>query len=581
MSGLFRATVVLSLLVSVSPASAQSSSSAQAPAQPLDPKSALLAALPAAAPGWVADRGAPAMDSLIATQEAKLVASDAAPLDRFGFTVAVSGDTAVVGATRDNHNGIIDAGAAYVFVRSGTTWSQQFKVTAADGQAFDNFGCAVALSGDTLVVGSYLDDNPGGNDAGAAYVFVRSGVTWSQQAKLLAPDSTDNSEFGYSVGLSGDTALVGAFGQPVGGGLDTGAAYVFVRDGTAWSLQSELTASDAAAGDKFGFAATLSGDTAVVGAFANDNAGVTNAGAVYVFVRNGTDWSEQAKLTASDGATNDYLGWSVALSGDTVVAGASQDDNAGGVNAGSACVFVRSGTRWDQEARLIAGDAAPECAFGWSVAVDGDTAVVGAALDSHTIGHAAGSAYVFTRSRGAWSQDTKVLASDEAANDEFGFASALSGDTAIISGVANDNTGGADAGSAYVFRLHGPTPTWTDLGLGLAGVSGVPALAGTDTLQSGSPGTLTLGNSAVSSLAMLFVSFASTPVPFKGGTLVPFPFALLVVLGTDGTGALPLGWDAWPAGFPSGSLLFFQYALQDAAGPFGVAMSNALQASTP
>ncbi|WP_095987402.1 DUF7507 domain-containing protein [Cystobacter fuscus] len=389
----------------------------------------------------VDDRGASypvTIDPLIVTEQAKLTASDAAAFDNFGWSVALSGDTAVVGAPDDDTG----AGSAYVFVRSGTAWSQQAKLTASDAAALDSFGTSVALSGDTAVVGAYGDDTAAGEDAGSAYVFVRSGTTWSQQAKLTASDAVAFDRFGSSVALSGDTAVVGARGDDTAAGSETGSAYVFVRSGTAWSQQAKLTASDAAAGDLFGWSVALSGDTAVVGAPDDD----TGAGSAYVFVRSGTAWSEQAKLTASDAAALDSFGTSVALSGDTAVVGAPNDDTAAGSETGSAYVFVRSGTAWSQQAHLTASDAAAGDFFGWSVAISGDIAVVGAYADDTAAGQQAGSAYVFVRSGTAWSQQAKLTASDAAAFDSFGVSVAISGGTVVVGALG-------DAGSAYVYVL--------------------------------------------------------------------------------------------------------------------------------
>src|SRR5439155_1682035 len=210
--------------------------------------------------------------------------------------------------------GGLDAGSAYVFVRSGTAWTQQQKVTASDGAAADQFGTSVSLSADTAVVGSPADDLPGAGDAGSGYVFVRTGTTWTQQAKLVASDAATGDLLGQSVAISGDTVVAGAPGDDVPAAVDAGSADVFVRAGTTWTLQPEILP---AAGAPFGSATALSGDTVVLGA-PDDGAG---AGSAYVFVRSGTLWSQQQKLLASDGTAGDHLGLSVSLSADTVVVG--------------------------------------------------------------------------------------------------------------------------------------------------------------------------------------------------------------------------------------------------------------------
>jgi len=306
-------------------------------------------------------------------EDAKLTASDAEFGDVFGRSVALSGDTAVVGADLDDHAGGTRAGSAYVFVRSGTDWAEQAKLTASDAAADDFFGYSVAVSGDTVVVGARNDDHAGGTNAGSVYVFVRSGTDWVEQAKLTASDATVRDYFGQSVALRGDTVVVGALDD--GAGQYSGSVYVFVRSGTTWSEQAKLTASDATADDQFGWSVALSGDTAVVGARVDDVGG-QNSGSAYVFVRSGTTWSQQAKLTASDAAADDFFGASVALSGGIAVVGAKQNDDAG-QNSGSAYVFARSGTGWTEQAKLTASDAAFGGSFGSSVALSGETAVVG------------------------------------------------------------------------------------------------------------------------------------------------------------------------------------------------------------
>ncbi|MDO8749562.1 MAG: prepilin-type N-terminal cleavage/methylation domain-containing protein [Dehalococcoidia bacterium] len=384
-------------------------------------------------------------------QSAKLTASDGAANDKFGYSVAISGDTAVVGARFDDFGGNIDQGSAYVFVRSGSAWSQQAKLTASDGAAYDKFGGSVAISGDTIVVGAFAADVGGNTYQGSAYVFVRSGGAWSQQAKLTASDGAAHDHFGLSVAISGDTAVVGANGADVGGNTAQGSAYVYVRSGGAWSQQAKLTASDGAARDEFGLSVAISGDTAVVGAYSADVGSNGNQGSAYVFVRSGGAWTQQAKLAASDGAVSDWFGFSVAISGDTAVVAAKTDDVGSNADQGSAYVFVRSGTTWSQQAKLTASDGAAEDYFGVSVAISGDTAVVGAYWDDVGSNTEQGSAYLFLRSGGAWSQQAKLTASDGAVSDYFGVSVAISGDTAVVGAHGDDVGSNTDQGSAYVF----------------------------------------------------------------------------------------------------------------------------------
>jgi hypothetical protein len=321
----------------------------------------------------------------------KLLAGDGAADDQFGNSVAVSGDMAVIGAYGDD--GL--SGSAYVFVRADGTWSQQTKLTAADGAIGDSFGCSVAVSGDTAVIGAY-GDNDKGSMSGSAYVFVRAaGGTWSQQAKLTADDGAEGDRFGGNVVVSGDTAVIGARYDD-DNGYDSGSAYVFVRaaDGI-WSKQAKLTAADGAASDLFGKSIAVSGDTAVITAYYDDDKGDAS-GSTYVFVRavNGT-WNQQAKLTAADGNVDDMFGISVAVSGNTAVIGARDDDDKGD-DSGSAYVFIRAANgTWSQQSKLTADDGAAYDSFGGSVAVSGDTAVIGAIGDNDKGDFFSGSAYVF------------------------------------------------------------------------------------------------------------------------------------------------------------------------------------------
>jgi hypothetical protein len=270
-----------------------------------------------------------------ASEPVKLAASDATASDYFGCFVAIDGDTALVGAYYDDDSGI-NSGSAYVFTRSGATWTQQSKLTAADGAASDYFGFGVALWGDTALVGARFGDGAASN-SGSVYVFTRSGELWTQQAELNAIGGATGDNFGNAVALWGDTALVGAYGDD-DAGYESGSAYVFVRTGTTWEQQAKFVAADGATYDGYGASVALLGDTALVGARFADSAGGTNQGAAYVYNLNGADWTEEAKLTAADATDGDSFGVSVALSGDAALVGANGDDDAGDAS-GSAYVF--------------------------------------------------------------------------------------------------------------------------------------------------------------------------------------------------------------------------------------------------
>ncbi|MDX2130505.1 MAG: FG-GAP repeat protein [Planctomycetota bacterium] len=382
------------------------------------------------------------------TQQAQLVASDGGVIDSFGISVAISGDSAIVGAWFDDVGANTNQGSAYVFTRSGTAWTQQARLEASDGETVDNFGISVALSGDTAVIGAYLDRVGANNSQGSSYVFARSGTTWTQQAQLVAPDGAASDNFGISVAVSGDTAAVGSYGDDVGGAVNRGSAWVFSRIGSTW-LGPDLTLLSAAAGaDTFGVSIAISDNTAIIGAALDDVGANINQGSAYVFTRAGTAWTQQAQLTASDGAADDEFGTSVTISGDTAIVGAYLKNVGANVDQGAAYVFTRSGTVWTQQALLTGSGGAHTDYFGYAVALSGDTAIVGATGDDVGANVDQGSAYIFIRSGATWTQQTQFAASDGAASDFFGFSVAITGDTAIVGAYLNDVGANINQGSA-------------------------------------------------------------------------------------------------------------------------------------
>lgn len=389
-----------------------------------------------------------ARSAQLLTSEIKLIAGDAAGYDQIGSSVAISGDILVVGAPSGDTSAGMNAGSAYIFMRNETGWSQQAKLTASDGAVGDFFGNSVAISGDTIVVGA-RSAGAGGSETGSAYVFVRDGANWSQQAKLMSDPPAYSAQFGASVAVGAETIVVGA---PLEDGIntDSGVAYVFVREGANWRQQAKLTASDASPRVWFGSAVAIDGETVVVGAI-HDGEG--SSGSAYVFVRAGTNWNQQAKLTASDGASGDHFGTSVSVSGYTAVIGApSYRAYMGAPPRGWACVFIRTGTNWTQQQKLAANDAAPGDNFGSSVAISGDTFVVGASYGDTPAGLDAGSAYIYVWNGSIWNQKHKLMASDAAGGDEFGWSVGISGGAVVVGARLADTAGGANAGTAYLYE---------------------------------------------------------------------------------------------------------------------------------
>ncbi|UQA56307.1 FG-GAP repeat protein [Polyangium aurulentum] len=425
--------------------------------------SVFAAALAATLAGCGTDTGeAPtraAPDALVAMERAKLVANDGEVNDWLGGAVSLSGDTALVGATKDDVGKILDQGSAYVFVRAGGVWTQQARLVASDGATDDWFSGAVFLAGDTAIVGA-LGSDVGGNDhQGAAYVFTRAGGVWTQEAKLVASDGAEFKRFGSSVTLSpsGDMAIIGSYWDNDG----AGSAYVFERAGGVWTESAKLVPSDPHFDGHFGNSVALSGNTALVGAtWASSGGGQYNygeEGSAYVFERIGSAWIERAKLVANDGLPLDAFGTSVALSGDTALVGAYGADigvPGGTENQGAAYVFGRKGNVWTEEAKLVAKNGAVEDLFGASVALSGDVALVGAR--NVDIGNVAdqGAAYVFTRDAGGvWTEAARLAVEDGAQNDFFGNSVSMSGSTALVGMIGDDIGAKLNQGSAYVFAI--------------------------------------------------------------------------------------------------------------------------------
>jgi len=267
----------------------------------------------------------------------KIVAADADADDVFGYSVSLDGDYAIAGAYGEDAEGSL-TGAAYIFRRTGAnTWDSGTKIVASDAQANDYFGRSVAISGDYAIVGAFGEDT-GGDGAGAAYIFQRTGTnTWDAGTKIVASDAESEDRFGTSVAISGDYAIVGAFKE----GSLAGAAYIFRRTGTnTWDAGTKIVASDAEASDFFGNAVAISGDYAIAGAYGEDAEG-SLAGAAYIFKRTGTNtWDAGTKIVASDAAAGDRFGFSVAISGDYAIAGAYLHDSEA-ENAGAAYIFKK------------------------------------------------------------------------------------------------------------------------------------------------------------------------------------------------------------------------------------------------
>ena len=483
------------------------------------------------------------------SEQAYLKPGNAEAGDAFGSAVAIAGDTIIVGAPYEDSNATTidgngadnssgNAGAAYVFVRSGATWTQQTYLKASNSGAEDWFGYAVAIDGDSVLVGAPGEasnatgvDGDGSDNsaafAGAAYVFTRSGVTWSQQAYLKASNSQAGDDFGWAVALAGESALIGApyedsSATGVGGNgadngaADAGAAYVFVRSGAAWSQQAYLKASNSGAGDHFGHAVGLAGESAVAGAPVESSSATTvngngadnsafASGAAYVFVRSGTAWSQQAYLKAANAEAFDEFGSAVAILGDRVATGAPKEDSGAiGVNgngadnsvtdAGAAYVFTRSGTDWAQRDYLKAANRDAEDQFGAAVALGGDRVAIGAPFEDSS------------------STTINGDGSDNSATDAgaaYVFGSLIAGDVTVGLRVAPATVQPAQSVTYTIaFTNHGPDPA-----VGVVISYGVPAgITFGGVTSSGAAITQTSGAPAL--------AWVTDPLPAQGGGLI-------------------------------------------------------------
>lgn len=371
--------------------------------------------------------------------ENKVTASDGATGDNFGQAVALSGNTAMVGANQPpwGSNG---KGAVYVFTRLNGVWSQSQKLVASNGATGDEFGCSVAIDGTTAVIGA-CGRNGG---IGSAYVFTESSGIWNQTQELTASGAD---YFGYSVAISGSTIIVGApWSSPTFG--YQGTAYVFTPSGSTWTQAAQLTASDAASGDDFGWSVGIDGSTAIVGA-SLASAPATNQGAAYIFTDSGGTWTQAQKLTASDGAKNDDFGNAVSVSGMTAFVGADQAAVNGIAYSGAVYVFSNAGGTWAQAQKLTAGTNSADH-FGSSLAVSGATALIGS---DGTAGNSYGSgaAFVYTNQSGTWQQTHKLYASDGATNDAFGWSVGLYGSNFLIGADQASVGGNSNQGAAYFY----------------------------------------------------------------------------------------------------------------------------------
>ena len=471
------------------------------------------------------------------TQEAQLVASNADFLDYFGAAVAIDGDRAIVGAT--DAGSLTDpvlalSGAAYVFDRSGTTWTETGLLVPDDPVFQGFFGFAVDIDGNRAAVGSWAAGGPVGRP-GAVYVFEETAGVWSQTAKILADDAFNTAGFGWSLTLAGDELFVGA-------PFDNGVC----------------------AGDPF-----------------------CEVGAVYQFVRRPGTWNQAAKLTPPDFEDEDHFGISVALSADTVVVGTQSSQ--GGTTTGSAYVYTRAMSGWDFEQKLLPAGVQPFDLFGASVAIEGDRVVVGAPRDDAHLPEA-GAFYLFTRSGTVWSEILEATAPDTEVSSNLGTSIRLRGDTVLVAVPKDDHPGNVH-GSIQRFELYGDPLAYCTAKTNSLGCAPIIGSSGTPGLADAQPFFVTATDVISNKNGLLFYGLSGpSNAPFLGGTLcVQPPLRRTTAQNSGGSpppddcsGSYAFDFDAWfqsgadPLLVP-GTVLDAQYWMRDPADPFGVALSGGLE----
>jgi hypothetical protein len=367
----------------------------------------------------------------------ELLSPDSAGAERFGESLSLFSNTLVIGAPGGDRNGTGN-GAVYVFTRSGASWLQQAMLTAEEGAAGDGFGISVSVSGDTIVIGAPYDDEKG-DDSGAVYVFVRSGSSWRRQAKITADDGAAGDGFGLAAALDGDTLIVGA---PFADGK--GSAYTFLRSAGSWEQQAKLPAyGGGATGDRFGCSVAIGYDTILVGADGDDTK-TTDGGAVHVYTPYGSGWRYQTKLSAAESSAGDRFGWSVAVGRDVALIGTNRTQGEGPARSGAANVFIRTGSTWLEKQRFKGDNQGTDDGFGFDVAIHDNFFFVGAPREVVN-GIASGAGYLFSRSESEiWPLRAKYLLPDGTNGDLYGARTAIFGDTAVA-GAPGRNRGAAYA----------------------------------------------------------------------------------------------------------------------------------------
>lgn len=501
----------------------------------------------------------------------------------YGHAVALDGDTALVGVPHPGAGGM--TGQVVVLRKVAGTWTQEATLAPADPATGNYFGWSVALDGDRAVVGAtgaYYQTSPG---AGAVYVFTRSGTTWTQAQKLTASDPLQSAEFGYSVGVSGSTLVVGAPQATYNNEGGRGAAYVFDLVGSTWTQATKLAGNGTTFGARNGSSVAIDGDRLVLGARTTwEDAGQTiGTGSAYVFVRSGSSWTQEAKLQATNYVAWAALGTSAAIDGNRVIVGAPGES----INTGAAYVFDKVGANWVQKARITGAGTDSGDWFGWSVDVDGNVAVAGTYnYDSVTpLGNGAVKVYAFDGA--TWSEKLELLGNPMFTGDTLGEAVAIQGDT-VLGGSPSIAFG--QIGRAWFWRLD-PAAVETYCAAKVNSLGCTPAItwSGVASATSASPFQVGANQVLAAKPGLLFYGYGPSAAPFQGGTLcVQAPIKRTNVQTSTGSGSNCLGTYSYDVNaliqsgadpvLVAGFDMYCQYWTRDPASPSTTGLTNALRA---
>lgn len=362
---------------------------------------------------------------------------------RFSAAVALDGATAFVGVPTGMSPETPDTGSVAVFTRRGGTWTLQSTLTPDEGTPGGDFGTAIAVDGTTVLVGAPLPSEPNGSYTGSATVFTRNGGTWRRDAALTSGELSGVDQFGTAVAVDGDTAVVGAPDNTTENGFKTGSVSVFTRTDGTWTKEATLLPESDGI-DQFGRAAALQSDVAVVGARRAGRQGLDESGVVFVYRRTGGIWTKEVGLTPGLDNRDDSFGTTLAIDGETLLVGAPTEHTAQGPNAGAVYVFTHSNRGWRRQTSLHNGNTAADHQFGTAVAIDGDTALVGTEFGDGP--------FVFARSARTWTQRS-VLGPDDGGSPQSSNLVALSGAKALV---GDDDSGAHSNHSDGSVEVFGP-----------------------------------------------------------------------------------------------------------------------------